>query len=49
MERGRDGRSRATYAIPYGEWFIFGFTARILIKLALLWRGEDAPAPPSRP
>jgi 8-oxo-dGTP pyrophosphatase MutT (NUDIX family) len=26
MERGRDGRSRATYAIPYGEWFIFGFT-----------------------
>ena len=49
MERGRDGRSRATYAIPYGEWFIFGFTARILIKLALLWRGEDTPAPASRP
>ena len=48
MERGRDGRSRATYAIPYGEWFIFGFTARILIKLALLWHGEDIPPPSCR-
>jgi 8-oxo-dGTP pyrophosphatase MutT (NUDIX family) len=48
LERGRDGRSRATYAIPYGEWFIFGFTARILIKLALLWHAEDVTAPPSR-
>jgi 8-oxo-dGTP pyrophosphatase MutT (NUDIX family) len=48
MERGLDGRSRATYAIPYGEWFIFGFTARILIKLALLWRGEDNPPPSCR-
>lgn len=49
MARGRDGRSRATYAIPYGEWFIFGFTARILIKLAQLWRGEDVPAQHPRP
>ncbi len=49
MEGGRDGRSRATYAIPYGEWFIFGFTARILIRLAHLWRGTDAVPPPSQP
>ncbi len=37
LEHGRDGRSRSTYAIPYGERFIFGFTARILIRLAQAW------------
>lgn len=45
MERGRDGRSRPTYAIPFGEWFIFGFTARILMRLALILRGEDTAGP----
>jgi 8-oxo-dGTP pyrophosphatase MutT (NUDIX family) len=46
LERGFDGRSRATYAIPYGPWFIFGFTARILIRLGQVWRkGESAAAP----
>ena len=40
LERGRDGRSDPIYSIPYGEWFIFGFTARILIRLALLWHGD---------
>jgi 8-oxo-dGTP pyrophosphatase MutT (NUDIX family) len=40
MERGRDGRSDPTYSIPYEEWFIFGFTARILIRLAQIWHGE---------
>lgn len=44
LERGQDGRSRSTYAIPYGDWFIFGFTARILIRLAQAWReGESGP------
>jgi len=47
MEYGRDGKSRATHAIYYGEWFIFGFTARILIKLALLWRDVNVTTPPS--
>ena len=37
LERGRDGKSRSMYAITYGEWFIFGFTARILIRLGQLW------------
>jgi 8-oxo-dGTP pyrophosphatase MutT (NUDIX family) len=46
LERGSDGRSRATYAIPYGPRFIFGFTARILIRLAQVWRdGEPTAAP----
>lgn len=46
LERGSDGRSRATYAIPYGPRFIFGFTARILIRLSQVWReGEGAQAP----
>ena len=39
---GRDGRSNPTYSLPYGDWFIFGFTARILIRLAQLWN-SDAP------
>ncbi|MDH3239234.1 MAG: CoA pyrophosphatase [Alphaproteobacteria bacterium] len=47
LERGSDGRSRATYAIPYGQWFIFGFTARILIRLAQVWREGESTAPPS--
>ena len=43
LERGRDGCSDPIYSIPYGEWFIFGFTARILIRLAQLWHGERPP------
>lgn len=45
LDRGVDGRSRATYAIPYQDRFIFGFTARILISLAHLWGGENFPRP----
>ncbi len=40
LKHGHDGRSDPMYSIPYGEWFIFGFTARILIRLAQLWHGE---------
>ncbi len=40
LKHGPDGRSDPMYSIPYGEWFIFGFTARILIRLAQLWHGE---------
>ncbi len=47
LERGRDGRSDPMYSIPYGEWFIFGFTARILIRLAQLWHGEGPPVDPT--
>lgn len=47
LERGADGRSAATYAIPFGERFIFGFTARILIKIAELWHGDGPSGPPA--
>lgn len=49
LERGSDGRSRPTYAIPYGEWFIFGFTARILIRLAQAWRDGESGRPSTGP
>ncbi len=32
-----DGKPRHMYAIRYGERFIFGFTARILVQLSELW------------
>ena len=32
-----DGRPRQMYAIRYGERYIFGFTARILVQLSELW------------
>lgn len=39
-----DGRPRQMYAIRYGERFIFGFTARILVQLSELWhRGDYRP------
>lgn len=47
LERGADGRSAATYAIPFGERFIFGFTARILIRIAQLWHGRGPSGPPA--
>lgn len=34
-----DGRPRQMYAIRYGERFIFGFTARILVQLSEIWHG----------
>lgn len=34
-----DGHRRQMYAIRYGERFIFGFTARILVQLSELWHG----------
>ncbi|MGE0650813.1 MAG: CoA pyrophosphatase [Alphaproteobacteria bacterium] len=34
-----DGRPRQMYAIRYGEYFIFGFTARILVQLTEIWLG----------
>jgi len=32
-----DGRPRQMYAIRYGDRFIFGFTARILVQLSEFW------------
>ena len=47
LDRGPDGRPRQMYALPFGERYIFGFTARILIQLAELWHaGAPAEAGP---
>lgn len=39
-----DGRRREYYAITYGERFIWGFTARILVRLSELWRDGEGSA-----
>lgn len=40
LNKGPDGTPRRMYAIPYDDWFIFGFTARILLRIAQIWHGD---------
>ncbi|MBB4315083.1 8-oxo-dGTP pyrophosphatase MutT (NUDIX family) [Roseospira marina] len=46
--REKDGKHRPYFAIPYGEYFIWGATAGILMNLyAILSGGDGAPVAPA--
>lgn len=46
--RERDGKQRPFFAIPYGDYYIWGATAGILINLHAVLDGPDpAPDPPT--